>query len=469
MRRNLLAQLTIAILLPYIGGFLIAWLGFYQFEKNMESIAASYARNIAHSAAARLDSSQWEVYSDGSWRQKKSSSRIIGIDESTLSGINVPGIFAVFDSAGNMLYGQEEARILALALVNPSFVGNAQKTIGSDGRIFTVAVYPLLTRNVTVVAAVAWSDLLGPMVSLSTFWPFITGLLGLIGIFTVYIMWQKVIMPLKDLEQEISTLEWGVDVPLTKAPEAVEELRSLRLAIVSLANSAIEKARLSRRYVNDLIRVQEDERETISREIHDGPLQDITALVQRLRLIADSDEMTDKQLQLIFEAEKIAMTGVRDLREVCNGLSPPWLDLGIAQALTELSERLGEQLKIKIALDLDEIRDLPDDAVLAFYRVTQEAVNNSAHHGKAKNVKISLRDDGKLIVLQIEDDGKGFDVPVDVAEFRIYGHRGLSNMTERISLVGGTIIINSEAGKGTIIRCELPSNSEEPPENGEND
>lgn len=457
MRRNLLAQLTIAILLPYVGGFLIAWQGFYQFEKNMESIAASYAQNIAHSAAARLNSSQWDVYTDGAWRQRQNDTRIIGIDESMLSGINVPGVFAVFDSTGNLLYGEEEIRTLEQALVNPSFIGSAQKTVGLEGRIFTVAVYPVLARNVTVVGAVAWSDLLGPMVSFSTFWPFITGLLGLIGIFTVYIMWQKVIMPLKDLEQEISKLEWGVDVPLTKAPEAVKELQSLRLAIASLAKSAIEKARLSRRYVSDLIRIQENERETISREIHDGPLQDITALVQRLRLIAGNDVMTDKQLQLIFEAEKIAMTGVRDLREICNGLSPPWLDLGIAQALTELSERLSQQLKTKIALDLDEVETLSENAALVLYRVTQEAVNNSAQHGKAENIRISLKDDGKIVTLQIEDDGRGFNVPDNVAEYRIQGHRGLSNMTERMALVGGTIMIHSEEGKGTIIRCELPS------------
>lgn len=457
MRRNLLAQLTIAILLPYVGGFLIAWQGFYQFEKNMESIAASYAQNIAHSAAARLDSSQWEVYTDGAWLQRQAGTRIIGIDEAMLSGISVPGIVAVFDSSGNLLYGEEEIRLLEQALVNPSAADGAQKAVGLKGRIFTVAVYPVLARNVSVVGAVAWSDLLGPMVSFSTFWPFITGLLGLIGIFTVYIMWQKVIMPLKDLEQEISRLEWGVDVPLTKSSEAVKELQSLRLAIVSLARSAIEKVRLSRRYVSDIIRIQESERETISREIHDGPLQDITALVQRLRLIAGNDGMTDKQLQLLVEAEKIAMTGVRDLREICNGLSPPWLDLGITQALTELSERLCQQLKIKIALDLDEVGCLSENAALVFYRVTQEAVNNSAQHGKAQNVKILLRDDGKLVTLQIEDDGQGFDVPANVAEYRIQGHRGLSNMTDRMALVGGTITIHSEEGKGTIIRCELPS------------
>lgn len=456
MRRNLLAQLTIAILLPYIGGFLIAWLGFYQFEKTMEKVAASYAQNIAYSAAARIESSQWEAFYGGEWRNKKIYKGIIGIDESLLTGINVPGVFAVYDNSGNMLYGQEEAKLLALALEKPPRTGEAQKSSGPDGHIYTVAVYPVLMRNIYVVAAVDWDDLLGQMVPLATFWPFITGLLGLIGIFTVYIMWQKVILPLKDLEQEISTLKWGVDVPLTKAPEAVEELQSLRQAIVSLANSAIEKAKLSRRYVNDLIRVQEEERENISREIHDGALQDITALVQRLRLIADDDNITDEQLRLVQEAGKIAMTGVRDLRSTCNGLTPPWLDLGIAQALTELSERMSEQQKINISLYIDEIERLPEGATLAFYRVSQEAIYNSVQHGKAENVRISLKDEGESVVLQIEDDGQGFEVPDDIAEFRVGGHRGLSNMLERMSLVGGTITITSGAGEGTIIHCVLP-------------
>lgn len=455
MRRNLLVLLTFAILLPYIGGFFIAWLAFYQFERTMENAAASYARGLAHSAAARLESSQWDIYYGGSWGSKQTRSRVIGINEALLSGINVPGIFAVFDRSGTMLFGTDEQHVLSFALVNAEKADKEHKISGSDGRIYTVAVHHILERDVAIVAAVAWSDLLGPMVSLSTFWPFITGLLGLIGIFTVYIMWQKVILPLKDLEEEISTLKWGSDVPLTSAPEAVAELQSLRQAIVALANSAVERVSLARRYVNDLVRVQEEERETISREIHDGPLQDITAFIQRLRLIADSNDTADKRLRLIHEAEKIAMTSVRDLREICNGLTPPWLDLGIAQALTELSERLCEQLKVKIFLDLDEIETLPEDAVLAFFRVAQEAVNNSVQHGKAKNVKISLRDEGWAVVLEIEDYGVGFVVPGDVTELWVRGHRGLSNMFERMSLVGGTMTVNSEPGKGTIILCRL--------------
>lgn len=456
MRRNLLLQLTIAVFLPSLGAFLLAWTGFCQFENTMESVAGSYVQNLARGAAARLESSQWDLRTDGTWQPNQYRSRILGLGEMMSDEMAVPGMFAVFDIDGNLIYGSSDVDILSIIWDRPVSVMSPEKIRGPDGRFYTIAVYPMLQRNLFVLAAVSWDKLLGPMVSLTTFWPFIIGILGLVGIFSVYIMWQKVIMPLKDLEEEVSMLRWGEEVPLKNAPEAVSELQKLREALVVLANSAIDKVQLSRRYVNDLVKVQEEERARISREIHDGPLQDLTALIQRLRLLTldiDSPEAREKQLQ---EAEKVAMAGVREMRELCNNLTPPWLDLGIVQALTELSERQSNQLGIKINLDLQDIPDLPDDVTLAFFRVAQEAVNNSVRHGGAENVSISLRNTGRLILLQIEDDGKGFEVADNFTELRVEGHRGLSNMRERMSIVGGRFSIYSTPGKGTVIRCELP-------------
>ncbi|NLD04506.1 MAG: sensor histidine kinase [Synergistaceae bacterium] len=456
MRRNLLLQLTIAVFLPSLGAFLLAWIGFCQFENTMEGIAGSYVQNLARGAAARLESSQWDLRTDGTWQPNQYRSRILGLGEMMSDEMAVPGMFAVFDSDGNLIYGTSDVTILSIIWNKPIAVMSPQKIRGPDGRFYTIAVYPMLQRNLFVLAAVSWDKLLGPMVSLTTFWPFIMGILGLIGIFSVYIMWQKVIMPLKDLEEEVSMLSWGEEIPLKNAPEAVTELQKLREALVVLANSAIDKVQLSRRYVNDLVKVQEEERARISREIHDGPLQDLTALIQRLRLLSlDIDSPVEREKQL-KEAESAAMAGVKEMRELCNNLTPPWLDLGIVQALTELSERQSAQLNIKIHIDLQEIPDLPDDVTLAFFRVAQEAVNNSARHAEAENVSISLKNTGKMILLQIEDDGKGFEVPDNFTELRVQGHRGLSNMRERMSIVGGHFSIFSTPGKGTVIRCELP-------------
>ncbi|HAJ94090.1 MAG TPA: sensor histidine kinase [Synergistaceae bacterium] len=456
MRRNLLLQLTVAVFLPSLGAFLLAWIGFCQFENTMEGVAGSYVQNLARGAAARLESSQWDLRTDGTWQPNQYRSRILGLGEMMSDEMAVPGMFAVFDSDGNLIYGTSDVTILSIIWDKPIATMSPQKIRGPDGKFYTIAVYPMLQRNLFVLAAVSWDKLLGPMVSLTTFWPFIMGILGLIGIFSVYIMWQKVIMPLKDLEEEVSMLSWGEEVPLKNAPEAVTELQKLREALVVLANSAIDKVQLSRRYVNDLVNLQEEERARISREIHDGPLQDLTALIQRLRLLSvDMDSPVEREKQL-KEAENAAIAGVKEMRELCNNLTPPWLDLGIAQALTELSERQSAQLDIKIHLDIQDIPDLPDDVTLAFFRVAQEAVNNSAKHAEAENVSISLKNTGKMILLQIEDDGKGFEIPDNFTELRVQGHRGLSNMRERMSIVGGHFSIFSTPGKGTVIRCELP-------------
>ncbi|MCE5201491.1 MAG: sensor histidine kinase [Synergistaceae bacterium] len=456
MRRNLLVQLTIAVFLPSLGAFLLAWVGFCQFESTMEGLAGSYVQNLARGTAARLESTQWELRSDGTWLPNQFRSRIGGLSDQALEDINVPGMFAIFDSKGNLVYGTSDISLLSIIWDQPITIMSPQKVRGPDGLLYTVAVYPVLQRDLFVLAAVSWDKLFGTMVPLSTFWPFIMGMLGLVGIFSVYIMWQKVILPLKDMEEEVSMLRWGEEIPQKVAPEAVNELQKLREALVVLADSAIDREQLSRRYVNDLVKVQEEERARISREIHDGPLQDVTALLQRLRLLSMDIDSPCERKKRLDEAERVAMTGVREMRELCNNLTPPWLDLGLSQAITELTERLSAQLDIKIILDLQDIPELPDDVTLAFFRVVQEAVNNSARHSGASYVKISLRDTGKKLLLQIEDDGNGFEVPENIAELRVHGHRGLSNMKERMSLVGGTLDITSSQGKGTIIRCELP-------------
>ena len=66
MRKNLLVQLTIAVFLPSLGAFLLAWVGYCQFEKTMEGVAASYVQNLARGVAARLESSKWDLRTDGS-------------------------------------------------------------------------------------------------------------------------------------------------------------------------------------------------------------------------------------------------------------------------------------------------------------------------------------------------------------------------------------------------------------------
>ena len=458
-RGGLLYQLIIALLVPALLALVLAWVVYDQFEKSMESNANNYVENLVDSVAARLDSKKWNIQLDGT-RRKKLLDRDVTAIAAVLKEMNLPGMFAVFHEDGTLIYGSPGKVDFLVDWMDSFDSPTPVKVRSKDGDYYTGMFYSITDYNIYIIGAVSWKTLFGSMVLLVTVWPFIMGTLAIITILVIYLLYEKVILPLRELDQEVSSLRLGIDLPNASAPEAVPELQQLRSNFVVLAQSAIDKEQLSRGYITDIVKVQEEERERISREIHDGPLQDVTALVQRLRLL--TLDVTDKQTLISLEnAEKVAMIGVKEMREFCNNLTPPWLDLGLRHSLAELCNRMSSQLGVQIELEAEDGGDYDDESLpaplcLAFYRVVQESINNSVHHGKASFISVQLERKEERIIMRIEDNGKGFNMPDDVKELRVRGHRGLSNMKERIRLAGGSLEITSALGIGTIISCEVP-------------
>ena len=168
-------------------------------------------------------------------------------------------------------------------------------------------------------------------------------------------------------------------------------------------------------------------------------------------MVADDENKTSR----LKRAEIIAKSVVRELRSLCDELAPPWMDLGFSEAMTELAERLAQVYDIQVYTDFDDgIRelDIENEKILSLLRIVQEAVSNAVRHGEADEVNIILRKEDDLITMEISDNGNGFDAGnINHETLRVEGHRGLASMTERMSLMGGTIKITSEAGKGTNI------------------
>lgn len=444
--------MTIAIFLPSLGALILAWVGFYNFEKTMINITGSYIQNATQSTAARIESSFLNRAPDGIWENFEKSKaetrkKIIGIEDSFARF----GMFAIYDHSGSILYGTPDFHIVAPYWDTRTRTTEPLHVIIPNKGHYTLTMYPVVGGNLFLVGAVSWDALLGTLVPLSVIWPLFVGLLGIIGFFLVYLMWTKVIMPLKYLETEVSVLKWGEDIPEENTDDTVIELQRLRNALITLSKSAIEKNEISQRYVKDIILVQEEERSRISREIHDGPLQDVTALIQRLRLLLSYKDISENLKEPLDEAKTVALECVKEMREFCNNLTPPWLDLGLSQALTELTDRQRKQLGTTIVTDIRDVEELPDDVVTAFFRITQEAINNAVHHAKADIIKVELTKKDNLLMLLIEDDGSGFDVPKDFTILRTQGHRGLSNMRERVYLIGGDLKIKSSKHTGTQI------------------
>lgn len=457
-KRGLLYRLIIAIFIPAFLALILAWVVYNQFESTMRDVAGNYVENLVDSVAARLDSQKWNIRAEEVGVTEGDTEKMARI----LNEMDFPGLFAVFHRDGAVIY-ESRGEIEFLHKWKEAF--NSRRPVKIQDKVgsyYTGMRYDIPNENIYIIGAVSWEMLFGMMVLLVSLWPFVMASLAAFTLLAIYMLYNKVIVPLRRLDREILSLSFGKDMPSTDAPGAVPEIVQLRSSLAYLAQSAIEKEKLSRDYVTDIVKVQEYERELISREIHDGPLQDATALVQRLRLLmADLRDVPQSVHESLSGAERVAMTGVKELRELCNDLTPPWLDLGLRHSLTELSNRMSAQLGVDIELDIsgawseDEV--VKPSLCLAFYRVAQEAINNSVHHGRASTVKLTLVREPDKIVMTVKDNGGGFDMQGDFKELRVRGHRGLSNMSERIRLVGGTIEIKSTVGIGSVIRCEVPA------------
>ena len=340
-------------------------------------------------------------------------------------------------------------------------VGKATKITDPQGDQYTISVYPVRNSGGGyVVAAVSWKQLLGGLVGVVRVWPFLLMVIALSSFIAIKLLWSRLVNPLKALVAEIDDMTLGIDVPEKLEKNAVKEIESVHSALHRFAGAAVERDNLRNRYVRDVVQAQERERVDMAREIHDGPLQDITALVQQLHMTLDDENVVD--ISRIKLTETIAKGVVRELRSLCDELAPPWMDLGLVEALTELAERLSQVYDIQVSADFDFDDDsheieMDNEKSLSLLRIVQEAVSNAVRHGEATEIHIQLsKDSENNMTLEITDNGCGFDSEnINHETLRIEGHRGLASMKERMSLMRGTLEIKSAPDKGTKITANF--------------
>lgn len=456
-KKKRLIYFALSIFLPSIGILLLAAGEMTLALQSVEALARSYVDAFTENIAQHLEETDGTLkyVHVEQYRRAGGELRL----RSFYGQGELPVFLILFDEKGEFLFGSNRLLRLTKEEKGRFPVGHAADFFDDNGERFTVAAYPSASGTFTVVGAISWRDLPGPTLHMLYLWPLLIACFALWSMISVWGIWRHVILPLGELESELSNLKWGEELPRESQAKMVYELVQMRAAIVRAAREAMNKLSLVNTRMNDLVRIQEEERTKISRDIHDGPLQDVTALIQRIHLAklpGNIPKDTESELDL---AEKIALTTVKEMRGLCDFFNPPWLELGLKQALTELTERQSVQYGIRIFLDVDEDDNLglSDTVVLAFFRVVQEAVTNSARHGEAKNIWVDVKRDETGISLCIQDDGRGFDVQEDdAANRRAEGHRGLSNMEARMMIAGGTLQIISFPGEGTCIWGRIP-------------
>ncbi|MFL6446999.1 MAG: sensor histidine kinase [Bryobacteraceae bacterium] len=209
-----------------------------------------------------------------------------------------------------------------------------------------------------------------------------------------------------------------------------------------------------RRLSQQLVRTQEEERRSLSRDLHDQVGQVLTALRISLgnleNTVQSNDEAVAKELDL---AKRLAAQAMRSTRELAMDLRPAMLDdLGLEAALQwyarQHSKVCGVPVSVNVRAPLDDLSEAQKTCV---YRIVQEALNNSAKYSRARNVNVVLDASPNSITLRISDDGCGFNL-AGIAGKGL----GLLGMRERIAELGGNLTIDSNPNEGTRISADLP-------------
>jgi signal transduction histidine kinase len=203
-----------------------------------------------------------------------------------------------------------------------------------------------------------------------------------------------------------------------------------------------------------LVDVQEKERRSISRELHDEVGQSLEALLvdagRLSKLVPAESTIVQEQIARIKSVTENAVNTVRNIALL---LRPSMLDdLGLTSALEWQAREISRRSEMEVDVQSDGVSDdLDDERKICIYRLAQEALNNAAKHSLAANATVRVAQTADRISIEVADNGKGFDLQ------RVRGV-GLLGMEERVKRLGGTLIIVSRPGSGTSIKAELPLN-----------
>lgn len=212
-----------------------------------------------------------------------------------------------------------------------------------------------------------------------------------------------------------------------------------------------------------LLESQEAERKRIATELHDSLGQDLLVIKNRALLGLQNPTVTVPALEQFDEISRVASHTLEEVRDISHNLRPYQLDrLGLTKALQAMVGQVSRASGIPITIGLDSLdKVLLPPQEIHFYRIVQELLNNLVKHSHASTARVAVRLSASRIMLAVEDDGCGFDT----ARLSMASEQqglGLTGMTERVRLLGGTVRCDSRPAGGTRWSIEIPATSSKP-------
>lgn len=251
----------------------------------------------------------------------------------------------------------------------------------------------------------------------------------------------KPILKLKVAANQIREGNFNVEVKI----DAENEIGELTRDFNSMAGQIRQQMRTT-------ITAQDDERQRLSKELHDGLGQMLVAASYKLQSVDCSSSL--KAIEHINDSKFMVDQIIDEMRRISNNLMPGVLrEFGLEMAVKSLIREASEISEISFNLNIENVKsDLKPDIQIYLFRIIQEATNNIIRHSKAKSASIKIMQESEHLFISISDDGIGFNM--NDGEYK--GGNGLRNMRERIAILGGSIQIESSEDTGTGITIKVP-------------
>lgn len=233
-------------------------------------------------------------------------------------------------------------------------------------------------------------------------------------------------------------------------------------AFQNIARDITEEKRMEenlRSYVQQITRAQEEERLRIARELHDSTAQNLIALLHRLEeFLRDRATLPVDEVRELWAFHEQVKDVLQEVRYLSRDLRPSIIDdVGLIPTLHWAVRQLRAEYGVEASLKIEGVeRRFSTEGELILFRIVQESLRNIGKHSRASKAEVLIAfQEGKVSVL-IKDNGAGFQLPEKVSDLSRSGKLGLMGMQERVQLLGGSLEIQSEAGKGTTVRIEAP-------------
>ena len=230
--------------------------------------------------------------------------------------------------------------------------------------------------------------------------------------------------------------------------------------IVGIVENVSERRRIELQMKELRKRLQNNvelERLRLAQELHDNPMQSLYSVIYRIEELRSNanPEMIEDLHSISTEVQSVIDT----LRATAQELRPPTIfDFGLENAIRSYVDEFSRKhphLDISLSLAQDQ-QMLPEETRLALFRVFQQALMNIMRHSEATQAKVRFSFDAEEVQLEISDNGKGFEVPDDWMEYVRNGHYGLAGSSERVTSLGGRMVVESIPGNTTTITVTIP-------------